>query len=98
MFLIGNLLNAIAGVLDIVLHVYIWVIIVRVLISWVNPDPGNPIVQILYRVTDPVLEPVRRRLPDMGGLDISPVVVLLAIFVVQKFLVASLFDMARILR
>lgn len=98
MFLIGNLLNAFAGVLDIILHIYIWVIIVRVLISWVNPDPDNPIVQILYRLTDPVLEPVRRRLPDTGGLDISPVVVLLAIFVLQKFLVASLFDMARILR
>ena len=98
MFLIGNLLNAIAGMLDIILHIYIWVIIVRVLISWVSPDPGNPIVQILYRLTDPVLEPVRRRLPDVGGLDISPVVVLLAIFVLQKFLVASLFDMARILR
>lgn len=98
MFLIGNFIHAIAVLLSYGLTIYIWIIIIRVLISWVNPDPFNPIVQILHRLTDPVLEPVRRRLPDFGGLDVSPIVVLLVIFFLQNFLVASLMDMARLLR
>ncbi|MBI3127507.1 MAG: YggT family protein [Candidatus Tectomicrobia bacterium] len=98
MFLFGNLIHAVAVLLSYVLTIYIWVIIIRALISWVNPDPYNPIVQILHRVTEPVLAPVRRRLPDFGGLDISPIVVLLIIFFLQSFLVASLMDLARLLR
>ncbi|MBI2132915.1 MAG: YggT family protein [Candidatus Tectomicrobia bacterium] len=98
MFLIGNFIHAIAVLLSYGLTIYIWIIIIRALISWVNPDPFNPIVQILHRLTDPVLEPVRRRLPDFGGLDVSPIVVLLVIFFLQNFLVASLMDMARLLR
>ena len=98
MFLIGNFIHAMAVLLSYVLTIYIWLIIIRALISWVNPDPFNPIVQILHRLTDPVLDPVRRRLPDMGGIDISPIVVLLIIFFLQNFLVTSLMDMARLLR
>ena len=98
MFLIGNFIHAMAVLLSYVLTIYIWLIIIRALISWVNPDPFNPIVQILHRLTDPVLEPVRRRLPDFGGLDVSPIVVLLAIFFLQSFLVTSLMDVARLLR
>ena len=98
MFLFGNLIHAVAVLLSYVLTIYIWLIIIRALISWVNPDPFNPIVQILHRLTDPVLDPVRRRLPDFGGLDVSPIVVLLAIFFLQSFLVTSLMDMARLLR
>jgi len=97
-FLIANLIHAIAVLLSYVLTIYIWIIIVRALISWVSPDPYNPIVQILYRITEPVLAPIRYRMPDIGGVDISPVVVLLVIFFLQSFLVASLFDMARMLR
>ena len=98
MFLFGNLIHAVAVLLSYVLTIYIWLIIIRALISWVNPDPFNPIVQILHRLTDPVLDPVRRRLPDMGGIDISPIVVLLIIFFLQNFLVTSLMDVARLLR
>ena len=96
--MIGNFIHAVAVLLSYVLTIYIWIIIIRVLISWVNPDPFNPIVQILHRLTDPALEPVRRRLPDFGGLDVSPIVVLLVIFFLQNFLVTSLMDMARLLR
>ena len=98
MFLIGNFIYAVAVLLGYILTIYIWIIIIRALISWVNPDPYNPIVQILYRITEPVLAPVRRRLPDFGGFDISPVVVLLIIFFLQSFLVTSLMDLARLLR
>jgi YggT family protein len=99
MFIAGNLLNALATVLDIVLSVYMWIIIIRALISWVNPDPWNPIVQFLYRATDPVLRPIQRWLPLRGwGIDFSPLVAILAIIFVQKFLVASLSELAWRLR
>ncbi|MBN1967113.1 MAG: YggT family protein [Anaerolineae bacterium] len=55
------------------------VLLARVLISWVNVDPYNPIVQLLYQVTEPVLEPLRRVLPQTPGVDFSPLVAMLAI-------------------
>ena len=95
MFVLGNLLDAIARVLDISLTVYYWLIIVRALVSWVNPDPWNPIVQFLQRATEPVLAPIRRRLPTWRiGLDLSPLVAILAVIFVQYFLVASLRELA----
>ncbi len=94
MFVLANLLNAVAYILKIVLNIYMWIIIGRALISWVNPDPYNPIVKFLYRATEPLLYRVRRVLPVMGGLDLSPLVVLLAIMFLQNFLVVSLFDLA----
>jgi YggT family protein len=92
-FVLGDLLVAVARLLDYVLSAYMWIIIIRALISWVNPDPWNPIVQFLLRVTEPVLRPVRRRLP-MTGLDFSPVVVILAIMFLQWFLVPVLMKAA----
>jgi len=92
-FVLGDLLIAVARLLDYVLSAYMWIIIIRALISWVNPDPWNPIVQFLLRVTEPVLRPVRRRLP-MTGLDFSPVVVILAIMFLQWFLVPVLMKAA----
>jgi len=99
MFIAGNLLNALATILDIALTAYMWIIIIRAVISWVNPDPWNPIVQFLYRVTDPVLRPIQRMLPMRGlGIDFSPLVVILAIIFIQKFLIASLTELAWRLR
>lgn len=98
MFLIANFIHAVAVILSYVLTIYIWIIIIRALVSWVSPDPYNPIVQILYRLTEPVLAPIRYRMPDFGGIDVSPIVVLLVIFFLQSFLVGSLYDMARLLR
>jgi len=97
-FLIANFIHAVAVILSYVLTIYIWIIIIRALISWVSPDPYNPVVQILYRLTEPVLAPIRYRMPDFGGMDISPIVVLLVIFFLQSFLVGSLYDIARLLR
>ena len=98
MFVVSNLLMTIARLLEVVLEVYFWIIIVRALLSWVNPDRYNPIVQFLYRVTEPVLRPIRRRLPMETGLDFSPLIVILAIKVLQWFLVDSLRDLAVSLR
>jgi len=97
-FLISNFMNGIGVILSYLLTIYIWIIIIRALLSWVNPDPYNPIVQILYRLTEPVLAPVRYRMPDIGGIDASPIVVLLIIFFLQSFLVQSIFDLANMLR
>ncbi|MYA96809.1 MAG: YggT family protein [Nitrospinae bacterium] len=98
MFLISNFMHGIGVILSYVLTIYIWIIIIRALLSWVNPDPYNPIVQILYRLTEPVLAPVRYRMPDIGGIDASPIVVLLIIFFLQSFVVQSIFDLANMLR
>jgi YggT family protein len=96
MFAVGNLIAALASILDLVLTIYMWVIIARALLSWVNPDPFNPLVRFLYNVTEPVLSWVRARVPVVfGGLDLAPLVVLLAIVFLQRFLVATLFDLAR---
>ena len=96
MFLFANLLEGLAAVLNFVLTVYMWMIIARAVISWVNPDPYNPIVRFLYNSTDPVLERVRRLFPfSAGGIDFSPIVVFIAIIFLQRFLVQSLYDMAR---
>jgi len=87
-------LQAVAVVLDYVLWLYMWVIIARALISWVNPDPWNPIVQFLQRMTEPVLYPIRRRLGFAMGLDVSPIIALLIIVFLQVALVQSLKDVA----
>jgi len=75
MFIIGNSLKAVAVVLNYVLHFYMWIIIARAVLSWVNPDPYNPIVRFIHNVTEPVLYRIRRKLPlDFGGIDFSPIV------------------------
>ena len=86
---------ALAQVLNLGLTIYMWVIIARALLSWVNPDPYNPIVRFLYNVTEPVLAWLRQRLPLVySGLDLSPLLVLLAIVFLKNFLIASLLDLA----
>lgn len=98
MFLFANLLSAIAQILHLGLFIYMWMIIIRAVISWVNPDPYNPIVQFLYRSTEPVLHPVRRMLPIAWGIDFSPLVVILGIMFVDQFFVESLRELAWRLR
>jgi YggT family protein len=95
MFVMGNFLGAVARLLDLALWAYMWLIIIRALLSWVNPDPWNPIVQFLTRVTEPILAPIRRRVPSWRiGIDLSPLVAILAIYFVQWFLVGTLRDVA----
>jgi len=95
MFIVSNLLLAIAQVLNLVLWLYMWIVIFRALISWVNPDPRNPIVRFLYNATEPLLYRVRRAVPIFaGGIDFSPLIVIVAIYFLQIFLVQSLRDMA----
>ncbi len=100
MFIIANFLTAVAQVLDVLLNIYWWILLIRALISWVNPDPHNPIVVFLQRATEPVLEPLRRLVPPerVGGIDLSPLLAMLAIIFVRIFLVQSLLEIAVRLR
>jgi YggT family protein len=102
-FVAGNLLSSVAAVLHMLLQGYIWVVIIRAVISWVNPDPRNPIVQMLSRLTEPLLEPIRRRMFRlMGyggvGIDVSPLILIAAIYFVDFFLVGTLTDLGMRLR
>lgn len=100
MFVLSNFLSAAAHVLEVGLTIFYWLILIRALISWVNPDPFNPIVQFLYKTTEPVLEPIRRLLPFVlrFGLDISPIIAFLGIMFLKSFLVKTLLELAFRLR
>ncbi|UCG34949.1 MAG: YggT family protein [Candidatus Omnitrophota bacterium] len=100
MFVLSNFLSALAHVVSIFLTILYWLILIRAVISWVNPDPYNPIVQFLYKTTEPILEPIRKILP-LGlkiGIDISPIIAFFIILFLKGFLVRTLFDLAYKLR
>lgn len=98
MFILANFIEAVAILLNYVLSAYIWIVIARAVISWVNADPYNPIVRFLVQITDPLLSRIRRHVPLMGGIDISPMILILAIIFLQKFLVQTLLGIALSLR
>ena len=92
MFVLSNFLNALATLVDFVLGAYMWIIVGRAIISWVNPDPYNPIVRFLHEVTDPLLYKIRRLIPfsAAGGIDFSPMILIVAILFLRSFLVPTL--------
>ncbi|NPA49714.1 MAG: YggT family protein [Thermodesulfobacteria bacterium] len=94
MFIIAHFLKALATVLDMALSLYMWIIIIRALLSWVNPDPYNPIVRFLYNITEPVLSRIRRVLPPLGGIDLSPLVAILGIVFLKQFLIPVLYELS----
>jgi len=91
MFILSNFLSATAQILKIVLELYMWIMIIRALLTWVNPDPYNPIIQFLNSITEPVLYRVRQLIPMSGlGIDFSPMIIILIIIFLQSFLVNSI--------
>ena len=99
MFVFSNLVTAIAKILDVVLVIFMWIVIARAILSWVNPDPYNPIVRFIHNITEPVLFQIRKRIPlNFGGIDFSPILVLLAVIFLQRFVVQSLYELALTLR
>jgi YggT family protein len=94
----SNFVLATAQALNMILWLYMWIVIARAVISWVNPDPYNPVVRFLVNATEPVLWRIRRVLPMLGGIDFSPMILIVAILFLQNFLVASLQDLAYGLR
>lgn len=95
MFIFGNLLYALATILEYLLTIINWLIIIRALLSWVNPDPYNPVVQFLYRTTEPMLAPFRRIVPTYAmGVDLSPIFALIMVWFLKLFFVRTLFGIA----
>ena len=97
MFIIKNLIVAIATILDIICNIFIWSIFLRSMLSWFNLGPSNRIIKLLYDITEPVLSRVRRFLPHMA-VDISPIIVFFIIIFLQKFLIITLFDIVSVIR
>ena len=96
MFVFGNFLLGLARVIGFVLVVFMWIVVVRAVLSWVNPDPYNPIVRFIYNVTEPVLARIRALIPmNFGGIDLSPIVVFLGVIFLRVFLVNSLVGIAQ---
>jgi YggT family protein len=95
MFVLKNFMMSLAGVLDFLLQAYMWIVIGRAVISWVNADPYNPVVRFLFEVTEPLLSRIRRWIPiSMGGIDFSPMILIMGIMFLQSFLVPTLKQMA----
>ncbi len=95
MFILANLLEAVARILDIALTIYMWVVIISALITWVNPDPYNPIVRFLRGATEPVFRFIRKRIPTFfGGIDIAPLIVIFVILFLKYFLINTLYEIA----
>lgn len=91
MYIIGYFFIAVAKVLDLVLTLYLWIIVIRAVLSWVSPDPYNPVVRFIHKMTEPVLSKIRSRLPlSFGGFDFTPILVLAVIYFLDIFLVQSL--------
>ena len=95
MFVLSNFIQAAAGVLGILLQVWTWLVIIRALLSWVNPDPYNAIVQFIERSTEPILQPFRRLIPSYKiGIDLSPLFAVLLLYFLRIFLVQTLIELA----
>ena len=93
---LSTFIQAFAQVLSMVINIYIWVVIIAALISWVRPDPYNPIVQILAKLTEPLYAKIRRLIPTLiGGVDLTPILVILALKFIDLFAVQLLFQLAR---
>ncbi len=93
--IIGTLLQALAQILHMVINIYIWVVIIAALITWVRPDPYNPIVQTLYRLTEPAYALVRRYIPTViGGIDLAPLIIIIALQFIDLFFVRLLMNLA----
>ena len=91
MYIVGYFLMAAANVLNFVLLFFMWIVIARAILSWVNPDPYNPIVRFIHNVTEPVLYQVRKKIPiNFGGIDFSPIIVILVVYFLRDFVVNSL--------
>ncbi len=99
MFILRHFVEALIPILDIIFTAAYWLIIVRALISWVNPDPYNPLVQFLYKTTEPMLAPFRKIIPVYSlGMDISPIFAIIVILFLQKFLIPTLYEIASRIR
>ncbi|MGD2270088.1 MAG: YggT family protein [Desulfobacterales bacterium] len=96
MYVVGYLLMAVANIMNFILWAFMWIVIARAILSWVSPDPYNPIVRFIHNVTEPVLYQIRTRVPvNFGGIDLSPIIVILVIYLIQNWIIKSLMVYSR---
>ncbi|MEW5766437.1 MAG: YggT family protein [bacterium] len=95
MFILGQLLYSAGGLLDILCKIFYFLLVARIFLSWVNPDPYHPIVEFIYKITEPILGPIRRIIPlQVGVIDLSPIIAFIALDFLRRFLVGSLYHLA----
>jgi YggT family protein len=89
--ILGIFIYALVTILDMIINVIIFIIIVRAILSWISPDPRNPIVLSIYAMTEPILRPIKRIIPPMGPIDLSPLVVIILLFLIKSLLIQLVF-------
>ena len=93
MFVVGNFVTGIAYVFDMLLNIYFWIILIRTVLSWIQPNPYNPLVRTIYKLVDPVTYKISRMIPTrLGMIDFAPFILMIIIVFLQRFLVRSLFE------
>jgi YggT family protein len=95
MYIFGYFLQAVAGVLGLLIQLAIFAVVARAVLSWVSPDPYNPIVKLIHQVTEPMLRPFYRWVPPFYGVDWTPIVLLIVLYFIDAFVVQSLARFAR---
>lgn len=99
MFVFGNLFSTIGSIINMLLTIYFWIIFARAVLSWVRPDPYNPIVRTICRLVDPVTYKISRLIPTRAGMvDFAPFILMLIIMFLQRFLVRTLIDIGERMR
>ena len=93
MFILGNFLIAIGRVLHIVIYFFYFVIIIAAVLSWLRPNPYHPVINIIYRLSDIIVNPIRRFVPPLGFVDISPFITLLILYFIDLFIVRSIIQL-----
>jgi YggT family protein len=94
MFVLGNFITGVAFVVDTLLNIYFWIILIRAVMSWIQPNPYNPLVRIVYKLVDPITYKISRMIPTrFGMIDFAPFILMILIVFLQRFLVRSLFDL-----
>jgi YggT family protein len=94
MFVIANLLFAVAKIIDFTVTLYIFAVIARVILSWMQYDPYSQIIRFIYNITEPVLIRIRQVIPTFGGIDISPMILIFVLYILEGFVVSTLNDLA----
>ena len=93
----GLIILTIAHLLRMILYIYLFVILIQVIMSWLNPNTYNPITAIMYQISEPILKPIRRLVPSAGGLDFSPFIILVIINLLMMLIISPLMDRGQIL-
>ena len=94
MFILAQIFQSLALLVSMVFNILYFILVIRIILSWVNADPYNEIVQVIYRITEPILAPFRRLPLQVGAIDLSPIVAFIVLSVLRNFIVNILYQIA----